>query len=115
MRLIEAEVYARTGRAAQAVAAINAVRTDDADPFGLAAGLEPYDGPTDLQSLLDEIYYDRATELFLQGLRLEDQRHLNQGTPGSGAFARTRSFYAYPQQERLPPCRSTPADPALCT
>ncbi len=114
MRLVMAEVYARRGNASEAVAAIDAVRTDEADPFGLAAGLDAYDGDTDLQSLLDEIYYNRATELYLQGLRLEDQRRLDQGAADSSdPFARSRNFYPFPRQERLANPGTTPPDPAL--
>ena len=114
MVLIRAEVLARRGDTAGAVAAIDAVRTDESDPVGLAAGLGPYTGPTDLQSLLDEIYYNRSTELYLQGLRLEDARRLNQGAPETGdPFQRTRNFYPFPQQERLANPDTTPADPAI--
>lgn len=112
--LIRAEVLARRGDIEGAVAAIDAVRTDEEDPFGLAAGLPPYAGPTDLQSLLDEIYYNRSTELYLQGLRLEDARRLNQGSPAAAnPFQRTRNFYPFPQQERLANPDTTPADPAI--
>ena len=114
MLLIRAEVLARRGDTAGAVAAINTVRTDTEDPFGLAAGLPAYAGPTDLQSLLDEIYYNRSTELYLQGLRLEDARRLNQGAPNpSDPFQRTRNFYPFPQQERLSNPGTTPADPPI--
>ena len=114
MRLIEAEVYARTNRPGLAVEAINAVRTDEEDPFGLAANLPEYDGATTETALLDEIFYNRATELYLQGLRLEDARRLNQGEPDpSDSFQRTRNFYPFPQQERLASPDTTPADPAI--
>ena len=114
MNLIRAEVFARRGETDDAVDAINAVRTDDDDPFGLAAGLDDYDGATDQQSLLDEIYYNRATELYLQGLRLEDQRRLNQGDANpANAFSRSRTFYAFPQQERLANPDTTPTDPSI--
>ena len=114
MRLIMAEVYARRGNVDDAVAAIDAVRTDEVDPFGLAADLDAYSGATDLQSLLDEIYYNRATELYLQGLRLEDQRRLNQGPANSAdPFSRSRNFYPFPRQERLANPDTTPPDPAI--
>ena len=114
MLLIQAEVFARQNQPAQAVAAINAVRTDTEDPFGLAANLPPYMGPTTQQALFDEIYYNRATELFLQGLRLEDARRLNQGSvDASNAFRRSRNFYPFPQQERLANPTTTPADPPV--
>ena len=113
LALIRAEVLARRGDAEGAVAAIDAVRTDEDDPFGLAAGLDAYDGDTDLQSLLDEIYYNRSTELYLQGLRLEDARRLNQGEPdASDPFQRTRNFYPFPQQEELSN-PNTPANPPI--
>ncbi len=112
--LIRAEALARQGDTAGAVAAINAVRQDTSDPFGLAAGLRAYTGPTDQQSLFDEIYYNRATELFLQGLRLADARRLNQGPPdATDAFRRSRNFYPFPRQERLANPDTTPADPAI--
>ena len=114
MLLIRAEVLARRGDTDGAIDAINAVRTDEADPFGLAAGLDEYDGDDDLDSLLGEIYYNRSTELFLQGLRLEDARRLGQGEPDpSDPFQRTRNFYPFPQQERLANPDTTPADPAI--
>lgn len=114
MNLIRAEVFARQNNTAAAVAAINLVRQDTQDPFGLAANLGPYTGPTDQQSLFNEIYYNRATELYLQGLRLEDARRLNQGDPQpSNPFQRSRNFYPYPLQERLSRPGTTPADPTI--
>ena len=114
MLLIRAEVLARRGDTAGAVAAIDAVRTDTDDPFGLAANLPPYAGGTSLQALLDEIYYNRATELYLQGLRLADARRLGQGAPDpSDPFQRTRNYYPFPRQERLANPDTTPADPAI--
>ena len=114
MALIRAEVFARRSQTADAVREINSVRQDAADPLGLVPNLGPYTGPTDLQSLLDEIYYNRSTELYLQGLRLEDARRLNQGSPETGnPFQRTRNFYPFPEQERLANPTTTPADPAI--
>ena len=84
------------------------------DPFGLAADLPAYAGATTLQALLDEIYYNRATELFLQGLRLADARRLGQGAPdASNAFQRSRNVYPFPRQERLSNPDTTPPDPAI--
>ena len=114
MLLIRAEVLVRRGETDDAVDAINAVRTDEEDPFGVAANLDEYDGDDDDESLLQEIYYNRATELFLQGLRLEDARRLGQGEPdASDPFQRTRNFYPFPQQERLANPDTTPADPSI--
>ena len=114
MNLIRAEVFARRGDTDDAIEAINSVRTDEEDPFGVAANLGEYDGDTDTESLLDEIYYNRATELFLQGLRLEDARRLGQGeAEPSDPFQRSRNFYPFPQQERLSNPDTTPADPPI--
>ena len=114
MALIRAEVLARRGDTDGAIDAINEVRTDDDDPFGVAADLDEYDGGEDEGSLIEEIFYNRATELYLQGLRLEDARRLGQGEPQpTDPFQRTRNFYPFPQQERLANPDTTPADPAI--
>lgn len=114
MLLIRAEVLFRQGDTDGAIALIDQVRTDTDDPFGLAAGLAPYDGPTSDQAILDELYYNRSTELFLQGLRLADARRLNQGAPdASDAFQRSRNYYPFPRQERLANPDTTPADPSI--
>ncbi|MEM0964220.1 MAG: RagB/SusD family nutrient uptake outer membrane protein [Bacteroidota bacterium] len=114
MVLIQAEAAVRDGQTAAAVAFINQVRTDADDPFGLAANLPPYTGPTDQASLLQEIFYNRSVELYLQGLRLPDQRRFGLGTPDpTNSFSRTRDFYPFPQQERLANPDNTPADPSI--
>ena len=113
VRLIRAEAVVRSGGdLATAVAEINAVRTATTDPFGVVAGLPPYAGPVTAAALLDEIYYNRSTELFLQGLRLEDARRFNRPGPSSDPFQRTRNFYPYPDQERQGN-PNTPANPAV--
>jgi hypothetical protein len=112
IRLIRAEVYARLGQTANAVAEINAIRTKQAsaDPFGIGANLPAYSGGTSLNELLTEIYRQRCFELYLQGQRLEDSRRL--GRPGPPNLAeRNRNFYPYPQSER-DNNPNTPADPA---
>ena len=113
LALIRAEANVRLGNLAAAVADIDRVRTDTDDPFGVNAALAPYSGPVTEAALLAEIFYNRATELYLQGLRLEDARRLGQPGPTSGnAFQRTRNFYPYPQtEEQANP--NTPADPAI--
>jgi hypothetical protein len=112
IRLIRAEVYARLGQTANAVAEINAVRTKQAsaDPFGIGANLPAYSGGTALSDLLTEIYRQRCAELYMQGLRFEDSRRL--GRPGPpNLVERNRNFYPYPQSER-DNNPNTPADPA---
>ncbi|MDX1531916.1 MAG: RagB/SusD family nutrient uptake outer membrane protein, partial [Rhodothermales bacterium] len=83
MTLIEAEANVRLGNLDDAVGLIDAVRTQapEDDPFGVGAGLGPYDGPVTESALLDEIFLQRGAELFLQGLRLEDARRLSQPGP----------------------------------
>ena len=112
--LIRAEASLNLGRADDAVAFINAVRTKtaDEDPFGIGAGLGAYDGPTGDGALRQEIFRQRAAELYLQGLRLVDSRRLDGQGVGSGAFDRTRTFYPYPFQERNDN-PNTPADPSI--
>ena len=113
IRLIRAEALVRSGGDLnQAVALVNEVRTATADPFGVVAGLPPYAGPVTVAALLDEIYYNRSTELFLQGLRLEDARRFNRPGPSSSPFERSRNFYPYPDQERQGN-PNVPANPAL--
>ena len=101
VRLIRAEAIVRSGGdLSAAVRDINAVRTAATDPFGVVAGLPAYSGPVTAQALLDEIYYQRSTELYLQGLRLEDQRRFERAGPSTNGFQRNRNFYPYPDQEQ---------------
>ncbi|WP_233207924.1 RagB/SusD family nutrient uptake outer membrane protein [Siphonobacter sp. BAB-5405] len=120
IRLIKAEALVRSnGSITEAVAQINAVRTQTTgDPFGVNAALPAYAGGTDAASLLTEIYKQRSTELFMQGLRLEDSRRFNRTAPAVNVnpipltAERTRNFYPYPDQERLTN-PNTPAEPAI--
>ena len=113
LRLIRAEAIVRSGGdLAAAVREIDAVRTATSDPFGVVAGLPPYSGPVTAAALLDEIYYQRATELYLQGLRFEDQRRFGRPGPSTDAFQRNRTFYPYPDQEQQTN-PNTPANPAI--
>ena len=77
MRLIQAEVYARTGRLAEARTQINAVRTQCTsvvdEPLACLPALTEAELATE-QQILDEILRQRRYELFLQGLRYEDLR-----------------------------------------
>jgi starch-binding outer membrane protein, SusD/RagB family len=119
MRLIKAEAILRgtgLGTLTDAVTEINAVRTQTTgDPFGVNAGLPAYAGTVDAPSLLLEVYKQRCAELYLQGLRLEDNRRFGRPTPPNiptSTDERTRDYYPYPATERaLNP--NTPADPAI--
>lgn len=113
--LIRAEAYVRLNQFDDAVDAIDAVRTKTPaeDPFGVGAGLDAYSGPVTEEALIEEIFRQRASELYLQGLRLEDARRLGRPAPTTGnPFVRTRNFYPFPQQERLAN-PNTPADPPI--
>jgi starch-binding outer membrane protein, SusD/RagB family len=110
MTLIKAEVYARqaTPDLASAVAELNKVITKKAanDPFGIGADEPPYAGPLTQAAILDEIYRQRAIELFMLGLRLEDMRRFDRPLT-----ERKRTFFPYPFRER-DNNPNTPADPA---
>lgn len=114
MTLIQAEAAAHMDGPAAAVPYIDEVRTKTAgeDPYGLGANLPAYDGPTDMDSILEEIYRQRISELFLTGLRLEDSRRLGRPDPLEDDTERTRNFYPYPDQERLNN-PNTPGNPAI--
>ena len=101
---------------AAATTAINAVRTDTDDPFGINANLEPYSGPSTVEALLAEVYQNRRAELFLTGMSLEDSRRFGRPEPNGASRnfeeERNRNFYPYPDTERNSN-PNTPNDPAL--
>ncbi len=101
--LIRAEANVRLGNLEAAVEDINAVRTKTPgeDPFGIGAGLTPYGGAVTEEALLNEVFYQRRAELFMQGLSLEDGRRLGQPLDPDAPSARNRNFYPYPDQERF--------------
>ncbi len=117
MLLIQAEAYARKGGAADLVNAklfLDRVltKTPAQDVFGIGADLPPFTGLLTQAALLEEIYKNRAIELYLSGMRLEDSRRFGRPGPGAPNADRTRNFYPYPQQER-DGNPNTPADPAI--
>lgn len=67
-RLIEAEAEARLNNLPRAVTLINQVRA--------AASLTPYAGGTQTD-VLNQLYYERSAELWLQGQSLSDLRRFN--------------------------------------
>lgn len=107
--LIKAEAYARQGDLANALIELNRVitKTPASDPFGVGADLPPLAGPLTEAQILEEIFRQRAIELFMSGLRLEDMRRFNR--PES---ERKRTFFPYPFTER-DNNPNTPADPAF--
>lgn len=114
MLLIQAEAYARKNDFANAKLFLDKVltKTPAQDVFGIGADLPAYAGPLDQASLLLEIYKNRAIELYLSGMKLEDSRRFGRPGPGLANAERSRNFYPYPQQER-DGNSNTPSDPAI--
>lgn len=117
MNLIIAEAQVRLNdNTAAAVDAINEVRTDTDDIFGVNANLGEYDGPTTTEALLMEIFFQRRLELFLTGQSLEDSRRFGRPEPSTATQVftdeRNRNFYPYPERERNNNA-NTPPDPRI--
>lgn len=111
--LIKAEAYARKNQLPEAVAELNKVLTKKPgeDAWGVGADLAPYAGSLTQEAILEEIYRQRAIELFMSGSRLEDNRRFSRPGPGTDNSERTRNYYPYPFAER-DNNPNTPADPA---
>lgn len=114
MLLIKAEAYARKGMLAEAVAELNKVLTKQPseDAFGVGAGLDPYDGPMTKEAILEAIYANRAIELMMSGMRLEDSRRFGRPGPDETGEERNRNWYPYPFSER-DNNPNTPPDPDI--
>lgn len=112
MILIKAEAHARMTppNLNTALTELNKVITKEpsADLFGVGAGLPPINGPLTQDELLREIYRQRAIELFMLGLRLEDMRRF-----GRPLTERRRNFLPYPFLERDNNPANTPPDPSF--
>jgi starch-binding outer membrane protein, SusD/RagB family len=109
--LIKAEALARQAapNLAAALVELNKVVTKKPaeDPFGVGADLPPIVGPLTQQELLVRIYQQRAIELYMAGLRLEDTRRF--ARPNT---EKKRNFLPYPFQEK-DNNPNTPDDPAF--
>jgi tetratricopeptide (TPR) repeat protein len=107
--LIKAEAYARQNMLPEALTELNKVITKKPsdDIYGVGADLTAIPGPLSQAELLTEIYRQRSIELFMSGLRLEDQRRL-----GRPVAERKRNFFPYPFQER-DNNTNTPTDPTF--
>ena len=109
MTLIKAEALARQPDLGAALIELNKVvtKTPASDPFGVGADLPALTGPFTQDQLLEQIYKQRAIELFMSGLRLEDMRRLNRPVA-----ERKRSFFPYPftESDNNP---NTPTNPAF--
>lgn len=109
IRLIKAEAHVR--KAAPdlnaAITELNGVlqKLPANDATGIGADLPAYAGPVAAADILTEIYRQRCIELFLTGMRLEDNRRF-----GRPLAERGRNFLPYPFTER-DNNTSTPADP----
>ncbi len=118
MNLIIAEANLRKSSPdiAAATTAINAVRTDNDDPFGINANIAAYSGDVTIEALLNEVYQNRRAELYLTGLSLEDSRRFNRPEPSGASMIfseeRNRNFYPYPDLERNNN-PNTPDDPSI--
>lgn len=108
MTLIKAEVAARQNRLPDAITFLNAilVKKPAEDAFGVGADLPPYAGAVTQAAILEQVYRNRAIELYLSGLRLADQRRLERPLA-----ERKRNFMPYPFVER-DNNSNTPPDPA---
>ncbi|MFQ5636396.1 MAG: RagB/SusD family nutrient uptake outer membrane protein [bacterium] len=116
MLLNKAEAYARLNQLPDAVSNLNLVREKTDDPLGVNAGLAAWTGDVNSQTdILEEIYKNRAIELFLNGTRFEDSRRFHPNlNPAVDNLTneRNRNFYPYPSIER-DNNPNTPADPAI--
>lgn len=117
MALIRAEAQARQNNLTAAVAEINTIRakTRTQDPHGIGAELPPYSGAMTQDAILEEIYKQRCAELFLTGMRMEDQRRFGRPSapnPASFQSERNRNYYPYPSSER-DNNTNTPANPPI--
>ncbi|MFQ5603344.1 MAG: RagB/SusD family nutrient uptake outer membrane protein, partial [bacterium] len=116
MLLNKAEAYARLNQLPEAVNNLNLVREKTNDPLGVNAGLAAWTGDANSQTdILEEIYKNRAIELFLTGMRFEDSRRFHPDlNPAVDNMTneRNRNFYPYPSIERDNNPK-TPPDPAI--
>jgi tetratricopeptide (TPR) repeat protein len=107
MLLIKAEASARQNNIPDAIIYLNQVLTKKPadDPFGVGADQPPYAGAVTQAALLTEIYRNRSIELYMSGLRLQDQRRFERP-----AGERKRNYMPYPFVER-DNNSNTPPDP----
>lgn len=117
MLLNKAEAHARQNQLADAVTQLNLVRQKTTDPLGVNANLPAWTGDASSQAdILEEIYKNRAIEMFLTGMRFEDSRRFHPDFPVPSAAnttnERNRNFYPYPtiERENNP---NTPTDPSI--
>jgi tetratricopeptide (TPR) repeat protein len=109
--LIKAEALARQASPDldAALTELNKVVTKQPsqDIYGIGANLPTISGPLTKDELLTQIYRNRSIELYMTGMRLEDQRRFNRPV-----IERKRSNLPYPFRER-DNNSNIPADPAF--
>lgn len=109
--LIKAEALARqaTPDLDAALTELNKVVTKKPvdDIYGIGANLSALSGPFTQEELLTEIYRNRCIELYMRGMKLEDQRRF-----ARDLSERKRSNLPYPFRER-DNNTNTPDDPAF--
>jgi hypothetical protein len=117
MMLNKAEAFARQNQLSDAVTQLNLVRQKNDDPLGLNANLPAWTGDENSQNaILEEIYRNRAIELFLTGLRFADSKRFHPDfavpTAANTTNERNRNYYPYPtiERENNP---NTPTDPSI--
>ena len=110
--LIKAEALARQGNMADAVTELNKVLTKTDDLYGVNAGLAAYSGEMTSEAILQEIFKNRAIELYMSGMKLEDSRRFGRPGPNDTNPERNRNFYPYPVRER-DNNPNTPPDPGI--
>ncbi len=115
--LNKAEAHARLDNLSDAVIQLNLVRMKNDDPLGVNANLPAWAGDVNSKTdILEEIYKNRAIEMFLSGMRFEDSKrfHPDFSVPqeASTTNERNRNFYPYPtvERENNP---NTPTDPII--
>lgn len=111
MLLIQAEAHARLNQLTQARDALNLILTKTTDIYGVNANVSAFAGNLTQDELLLEIFRNRAIELYMSGLKLEDSRRFNRPGPGAVGSERNRNFYPYPLVERNNNT-NTPSDPS---
>lgn len=113
MLLILAEAEARmSDDMTNAVVQLDKVLTKTDDIFDVNANLPAYSGDMTKDAVLMEIYKNRAIELYMSGLKLDDGRRFSRPGPTDDDAERNRNFYPYPTVER-DNNPNTPADPAI--
>lgn len=111
MILIKAEVNARKSNLPDAIIELNKILTKTTDPLGVTARLPAYSGANTQNAILLEIYKQRCIELYMSGLKLEDNRRFGRPGPLDAGSERNRNFYPYPNVERDNNAANTPKDP----